>query len=86
MARNQDFTLNIKALFDTSDVKNKVNDLQGAFKNIKLPDNLQRSFDKTINDLVKSVNDFESKAGKGIKNKTDANGITKAIDNVIISA
>ena len=83
MARNQDFTLNIKALFDTSDVKNKVNNLQNAFKNIKLPDNLQKSFDKTIADLVKSVNDFESKAGKGIKNKTDATGITKAIDNVI---
>ena len=83
MARNQDFTLNIKALFDTSDVKNKVNNLQDAFKNIKLPDNLQKSFDKTIADLVKSVNDFESKAGKGIQNKTDATGITKAIDNVI---
>lgn len=83
MARNQDFTLNIKALFDASDVKNKVNDLQSAFKNIKLPDNLQKSFNKTIADLVKSVNDFESKAGKGIQNKTDANGITKAIDNII---
>lgn len=83
MARNQDFTLNIKALFDTSDVKNKVNNLQDAFKNIKLPDNLQKSFDKTIADLVKSVNDFESKAGKGIQSKTDATGITKAIDNVI---
>jgi len=66
MARNQDFTLNIKALFDASDVKNKVNDLQSAFKNIKLPDNLQKSFNKNINDLIKSVNDFESKAGKGI--------------------
>lgn len=83
MARNQDFTLNIKALFDASDVKNKVNDLQSAFKNIKLPDNLQKSFNKNINDLIKSVNDFESKAGKGIQNKTDANSITKAIDNVI---
>ena len=83
MASSQTFTLNIKALFDASDVKAKVGDIQNAFKNIKLPDNLQKSFDTSLSGLTKALTDFETRAAKGVSSKADAKGITTSIDNVI---
>ena len=83
MASSQTFTLNIKALFDASDVKAKVNDLQNAFKNIRLPSDLQKNFDTSLSNLTKALNDFESRAAKGVSSKADAKGITNSIDTVI---
>ena len=83
MANSQTFTLNIKALFDASDVKAKVGDLQNAFKNIKLPTDLQKNFDTSLSNLTKALNDFESRAAKGVSSKADAKGITNSIDTVI---
>lgn len=83
MANSQTFTLNIKALFDASDVKAKVGDLQNAFKNIKLPTDLQKNFDTSLSNLTKALNDFESRAAKGVSSKADAKGLTTSIDNVI---
>ena len=83
MMANQSFTVNIKALFDASDVKAKVSDIQNAFKNIKLPDNLQKSFTSSFDNLNKALTDFETRATKGIKTKADAKGLTGSMDNVI---
>lgn len=79
----QSFTINIKALFDASDVKAKVSDIQNAFKNIKLPDNLQKNFTSSFDSLNKALTDFETRAAKGIKTKADAKGLTGSMDNVI---
>ena len=79
---NQSFTVNIKALFNASDVKAKVGDIQNALKNIKLPDDLKRSLDSSFTNVNKALDDFNSKVNKGVKSKSDASGITKAFDNV----
>ena len=83
MANNQTFTLNIKALFDASDVKSKVGDIQKAFSNLKLPDNLKKSLDTSFTNLNKALSDFESRAARGVKTKADAKGLTSSMDNVI---
>ena len=83
MANNSTFTLNIKALFDASDVKAKVGDIQKAFSNLKLPDNLKKNLDDSFSNLNKALSDFESRAAKGIKTKADAKGLTGSMDNVI---
>ena len=83
MASSQTFTLNIKALFDASDVKAKVSDIQKSFSNLKLPDNLSKSFTSSFDSLNKALTDFETRAAKGVKTKADAKGLTGSMDNVI---
>ena len=83
MANNQTFTLNIKALFDASDVKAKVGDIQKAFSNLKLPDTLQKSFDSSFTSLNKALSEFETRAAKGVKTNADAKGLTGSMDKVI---
>ena len=83
MANNQTFTLNIKALFDASDIKVKVGDIQKAFSNLKLPDNLKKNLNDSFTSLNKALSDFESRTAKGVKTKTDAKGLTTSMDNVI---
>ena len=83
MASGQSFTLSIKALFDASDIKAKVGDIQKSFSNLRLPDNLKRSLDTSFTSLNKALNDFEQRAAKGVTSKTDAKGITSSLEKVI---
>ena len=83
MANSQTFTLNIKALFDASDVKAKVGDIQRAFSNIKMPDKLQKDFNSSFQGLEKALNDFESRTAKGVQTKADAKGMSNSIDAVV---
>jgi len=62
MANNSTFTLNIKALFDASDIKAKVGDIEKAFNNIKLSDGLKRNLTSSFNDLNKALDTFQAKA------------------------
>ena len=82
MANNQTFTLNIKALFDASDVKAKVGDIQSTLSKLKLPDKLATDLNKSFTNVNKALDDFTSKTEKGIKTKTDATGITRSFDAV----
>ena len=82
MANNQTFTLNIKALFDASDVKAKVGDIQSTLSKLKLPDKLGSDLRTSFANVNKALDDFISKTEKGIKTKTDAAGITKSFENV----
>ena len=81
MATN--FTINFKALFDVSDVKSKVNDIQNVLGNIKLPDKLQKSFNSSFTSLNKALSDYESKLEKGINTKADAKSINTTIDKIV---
>ena len=83
MAGGQSFTLSIKALFDASDVKAKVGEIQKAFSNIKLPDNLKGNLDKAFSGVEKALTDFETKAQKGVSTKADAKGISTSIDGML---
>jgi len=42
-----------------------------------------KNFDTSLSGLTKALNDFESRAAKGVSSKADAKGITTSIDNVI---
>ena len=72
MANSQTFTLNIKALFDASDVKAKVGDIQSSLSRLKLPDKLSTDLNKSFTNVNKALDDFISRSEKGIKTKTDA--------------
>ena len=82
MANSSNFTINIKALFDASDVKAKVGDIQGTLSKLKLPDKLTADLNKSFANVNKALDDFNSKSEKGIKTKADASGITKSFDTV----
>jgi hypothetical protein len=82
MAGSSNFTLNIKALFDASSVKAGVNEIQNSLKSLKLPDKLATDLNSSFANVNKALDDFTSKVEKGVKNKGDANGITKSFENV----
>ena len=83
MANNSTFTLNIKALFDASDIKAKVGDIEKAFNNIKLSDGLKRNLTSSFNDLNKALDTFQAKAQKGITSKADTKGLNTSLNSVI---
>ena len=83
MASSQTFTLNIKALFDASDVKAKVSDIQNSFKNLRLPDNLSKNLTDNFASLNKALSEYESRLAKGVNTKADAKGLTASVDNIV---
>ena len=82
MANSQTLTLNIKALFDASDVKSKVSDIQSALSRLKLPDKLATDLNSSFTSVNKALDDFISKTEKGVKTKADASGISKSFETV----
>lgn len=82
MMANQSFTINIKALFDASDVKAKVGDIQSTLSKLKLPDKLTTNLNTSFTNVNKALDDFISRTEKGVKSKADATGITKSFEAV----
>lgn len=79
---NQSFTINIKALFDASDVKAKVGDIQSTLSKLKLPDKLTANLNTSFTNVNKALDDFISRTEKGVKSKVDATGITKSFEAI----
>lgn len=84
MANSQTFTINIKALFNAEDVKSKIQGIQSSLKNLRLPDNLNKSFTQSFNNVNKALDDYISKTSQEVKTKADATGISKSLDKVIV--
>lgn len=82
MASGSSYTLNIKALFDASNVKAGVSEIQNSLKSLKLPDKLATDLNTSFVNVNKALDDFTSKVEKGIKTKGDANGITRSFETV----
>lgn len=78
MANSQTFTLNIKALFDASQVTSGAKQIQDIFKNIKLPTNLQSDFNKAFSNLESSVSKVQQKYEQGFKTKGDVSSFEKS--------
>ena len=78
MANSQTFTLNIKALFDASQVTSGAKQIQDIFKNIKLPSNLQSDFNKAFSNLESSVSKVQQKYEQGFKTKGDVSSFEKS--------
>ena len=75
---NQNFTINIKALFDASQVTSGAKQIQDIFKNIKLPNNLQSDFQKAFSGLENSVSKVQQKYEQGFKTKGDVSSFEKS--------
>ena len=75
---NQSFTINIKALFDASQVTSGAKQIQDMFKNIKLPSNLQSDFQKAFSNLENSVSKVQQKYEQGFKTKGDVSSFEKS--------
>ena len=75
---NQNFTINIKALFDASQVTSGAKQIQDMFKNIKLPNNLQSDFQKAFSGLENSVSKVQQKYEQGFKTKGDVRSFEKS--------
>ena len=75
---NQNFTINIKALFDASQVTSGAKQIQDMFKNIKLPNNLQSDFQKAFSGLENSVSKVQQKYEQGFKTKGDVSSFEKS--------
>lgn len=82
MMANQSFTINIKALFDASEVKAKVGDIQSTLSKLKLPDKLTANLNTSFTNVNKALDDFISRTEKGVKSKADATGITKSFEAI----
>ena len=78
MMANQSFTINIKALFDASQVTSGAKQIQDMFKNIKLPNNLQSDFQKAFSSLENSVSKVQQKYEQGFKTKGDVSSFEKS--------
>ena len=75
---NQNLTINIKALFDASQVTSGAKQIQDIFKNIKLPNNLQSDFQKAFSGLENSVSKVQQKYEQGFKTKGDVSSFEKS--------
>ena len=82
MANNQTFTLNIKALFDAEDVKNKLGNIQTTLSNLKMPDKMGRDITNSFITANKALDDFILKSQRGVKTSGDATGISRSFENV----
>ena len=83
MMANQSFTVNIKALFDASDVKAKVGNIQNILSKLKLPDNLKTSFKTAFTDLNKEIDNYQRIMQNGFKTKGDVSSLEKSGNNII---
>ena len=80
---NQSFTVNIKALFDASDVKANVGNIQNILSKLKLPDNLKTSFKTAFTDLNKEIDNYQRIMQNGFKTKGDVSNKEKSGNNII---
>ena len=78
MGNSTTATINIKAVFDNSDVVKGAQQIQNAFKNIKVSDTLQSDFNKAFSNLENSVNKVQQKYEQGFKTKGDVSSYEKA--------
>lgn len=70
-------TLTVAANLDPSGVLSAVKTMQGAFSNLKLPNNIGEGLDKSLSKATDLLKKYQSQLAKGINTKTDAKNITK---------
>lgn len=83
MASSQTFTFNIKAIADMKDVLDNVQNIQTALGKLKLPNNLQTSFDKTFSSLTKEIEHYQEILNRPKKTKSDVTGLEKSGAKII---
>lgn len=62
---------------DTSKLNQSIKQIQSNLDKVKLPENLDKSFGKTLSDLSNAVKDFESKTASGLTKQSDLTALEK---------
>ena len=75
MANAQTITLNLKAIGDFSDVTSDIQQVQQMLKKLKLPPNLEQSFESVFTDLTKETTKYQNLLNSGFKKKSDVTGL-----------
>ena len=74
---NTTATVTLNANMDPSGVLSAVKAMQGAFNNLKLPNNIGDNLDKSLSKATELLKKYQSQLQKGINTKTDAKNISK---------
>ena len=74
---NTTATVTLSANMDPSGVLSAVKAMQGAFNNLKLPNNIGDNLDKSLSKATELLKKYQSQLQKGINTKTDAKNISK---------
>jgi len=82
MSAEQTFIYKIKALFDGSEAKNALKDLQNSLTNLKLPKDLSNNLNRSLDSANRALDNYISKTDKGVRNLSDVKGIEKAFNEV----
>ena len=83
MANSSNYTINIKAIADMKDVISNIDNIQTALKSLKLPDNLNKSFDKTFGNLSKEIEKYQKIQAECFKTKGNVNAFSKSGNNIL---
>ena len=83
MANSQTFTFNIKAVADMQDVISNVTNIQNALKQLKLPNDLQKSFKSTFSNLESELEKYQKLMANGFKTKGDATALERSGNNIL---
>ena len=79
------FTFTIKPIADLSDIKANVNEIQRAFKGLKLPDKITGKLDSELAKFDKAYATVQKKMTEGIKNSSDLTQVQKS-NNMMVSS
>jgi hypothetical protein len=79
---NDEIILRIKTLMDNGDVKGAVNEMQGMFNKLKLADGIKGDFDKIFKDLIKEVDQFETRMSGSFEKAGDVSALKKNATNI----
>ena len=79
------FTIQFDAQLNIDQMKNALNQIQSSFSNLKMPNNIGKNVQKTIDDLQVSLRNFEAMASKGITSKTDFNKLESESNKIVTS-
>lgn len=72
----------MQAQMDVSDVKAKVQEIQGAFGKLKLPNSIGGKLNIQFEDVYRSIKKYQDQLEKPIKTKSDLSGLTKTTNEV----
>lgn len=77
----------VSIVFDASmniaQVKSAVGEIQKAFSNVTMPQNISSSFSKTLESLTREIANFEQRAAKGLENTSDFTALSKSGQKIL---
>jgi TP901 family phage tail tape measure protein len=77
----------VSIVFDASmniaQVKSAVGEIQRAFSNVTMPQNIANSFTKTMDNLTREIANFEQQAAKGLESASNFKNLSKSGEKIL---